>query len=1571
MATGKMLGAGKARLALLCILNLYALLSPAPVRGDGTPAPPSMRGYCDAPAVGGFKPNLLLMIDNSASMYDLAYTDTVDPANICLDDSYNNAAQYPGIFDQGTIYSYTFKKVLSIESGNFVVATPQSIPASCSNLRTDFLCVNGSATKISSFQASGKFLNWLSMSKLDLEKKALTGGKFNPSTGLVTAESRGCQGKRFIKMLGAAPITFAVRGPIEGESDFLTRASHGGMTRVDVFANPSYNPYRKAQCKAAVADWQQISPSADHDTLAAGLANLQTAIGNCMGAALYEDAATPPTPSAAKVYTEAMSFCYLYRGKESSIPKDDTGTLLNDCITRNSKRYSGQGIKVPKNGFEDICSSGFYHTIFNLLSSGFLGDCTNTDCSQERLADYCLNIMNPWVADPAAGTNLPGYLLDAGLANLGSVSATLVVRFAPAAAPQGLIQEFANNMNFGAMVFNDNGAGSECGGSITCLKHCQNASDPLPHKECIQSTDCNSPTLVNGKLDTSGLCQEEPRTDGGRIISYLNDPASPLGDHGSGLIASLDAVTANSWTPLSESFYEAIGYFANRTDLRLQAADFDAARPPIKFSCQKNDVLIVTDGSSSADRAQAVLDFVAAGASAWVNGTDLMPPSQTTTSAAAAAPANQGSYNLDDLAWIARNKNIADPRAPIRNISDYLTTYVIYTGPPCGSYDVNGNCTTSDEAVPEKMMQLTAAKGGGRIANAQNPADLETALGSMLQLIGSASNSATDASILATGDANGALYLQEQFYPNKGFDNGATSAAWIGEMQALWYYIDPFIAADPVTGRTGEASAIREDSDGLGKLDLVRDKVARYTPDGSQVQLWQDTDGNGSADVAVGGPIDPYQLKSLWRAGSALWSRDISATPRSIYTPLLPGGTGVSGSGLMKLSWSAPDNSPVLQPFLLASDNAGAVKLLKYLHGFDFPGDAGMRSRTLHIGSIPAASVSSVPTDPYVTNPRDKGIGVWKLGDIVSSTPALQSTVSLGSYDLASPRGYGDASYLSFIGTAAYKNRGTAYVGANDGMLHAFRLGALSFKPGTGESWPASQKAALSGTGLGWEEWAYVPGNALPYLGYLKEPNYSHLFYVDGSVTLADVSLGDPATCARGAYWNCPKDFPAPNHAGGGNWRTVLIGGMGLGGASRLAGDPSCSEGAAGTCVKAPLPTAGLSSYFALDVTSQNKDGTGGTPTLLWEFSPPGLGFATSGAAVVKINARTGADLATHDSTRNGRWFAVFASGPTGSIDCGSCQFQGKSDQNLKLFVVDLNAAAPLTQGASYWVIDTGIPLAFGGSMSGAGIDTDRRNASAPGYYEDDALYLGYTRQAGDGTWTTGGVLRLLTRENPDPGQWVASRVIDGIGPVTGAVSKLQDHGKHNLWLYFGTGRYFFNQDDLTAGRSLFGVKEPCYTSQDALVDDRACSATPLALTDLSDMTDTSAPGSGSKGWWIGLDPAGGDLGSERMTGSPTALGAGGAVFFATFKPSGVPCQQGAGYLWRVKYDTGGSGVALSGKAIVPLSNGSGGEVSLANGLTGRGGRRSQQLTGTPGGVKLITNSGLKPLKKIIHIQER
>jgi hypothetical protein len=65
---------------------------------DNTALPPFL-------VSGGAVPNLLLMIDNSASMYDLAY---VGSQGECYDDSYDPDSGYAGYFDMSAWYEYDF-----------------------------------------------------------------------------------------------------------------------------------------------------------------------------------------------------------------------------------------------------------------------------------------------------------------------------------------------------------------------------------------------------------------------------------------------------------------------------------------------------------------------------------------------------------------------------------------------------------------------------------------------------------------------------------------------------------------------------------------------------------------------------------------------------------------------------------------------------------------------------------------------------------------------------------------------------------------------------------------------------------------------------------------------------------------------------------------------------------------------------------------------------------------------------------------------------------------------------------------------------------------------------------------------------------------------------------------------------------------------------------------------------------------------------------------------------------------------------------------------------------------------
>ncbi|NHZ89208.1 hypothetical protein F2P45_09285 [Massilia sp. CCM 8733] len=110
------------------------------------------------------------------------------------------------------------------------------------------------------------------------------------------------------------------------------------------------------------------------------------------------------------------------------------------------------------------------------------------------------------------------------------------------------------------------------------------------------------------------------------------------------------------------------------------------------------------------------------------------------------------------------------------------------------------------------------------------------------------------------------------------------------------------------------------------------------------------------------------------------------------------------------------------------------------------------------------------------------------LGDVVHSVPLLVGPP---------PPSRGDLAYLDFH-KRQRERPGVAYVGANDGMLHAFD--------------------AASGAEL----FAYVPHALTPVLARLADPGYRHRPYVDASAGSGEALVD-------------------------GRWRTILASGMGMG----------------------------------------------------------------------------------------------------------------------------------------------------------------------------------------------------------------------------------------------------------------------------------------------------------------------------------------------------------------------------------------------------------------------------------------
>lgn len=173
-----------------------------------------------------------------------------------------------------------------------------------------------------------------------------------------------------------------------------------------------------------------------------------------------------------------------------------------------------------------------------------------------------------------------------------------------------------------------------------------------------------------------------------------------------------------------------------------------------------------------------------------------------------------------------------------------------------------------------------------------------------------------------------------------------------------------------------------------------------------------------------------------------------------------------------------------------------------------------------------------------------------KLGDIVSSAPLFVGAPPFRYLD-----GLESASYFAFRDSKLTRTK-VVYAGANDGMLHAFN----------------AEDTAAGGV----EMFAYVPGAVFGNLRLLSDPNYTHRYYVDGPPNMGDVFYA-------------------------GAWHTVLVGGLNKGGQSIYA-----------------LDITNPGSFSASDVRWEFNDvGPTGPGAAKGD---PDLGFTFSRPAIVRLN---------------------------------------------------------------------------------------------------------------------------------------------------------------------------------------------------------------------------------------------------------------------------------------------------------------------------------------------------------------
>lgn len=453
------------------------------------------------------------------------------------------------------------------------------------------------------------------------------------------------------------------------------------------------------------------------------------------------------------------------------------------------------------------------------------------------------------------------------------------------------------------------------------------------------------------------------------------------------------------------------------------------------------------------------------------------------------------------------------------------------------------------------------------------------------------------------------------------------------------------------------------------------------------------------------------------------------------------------------------------------------------------------------------------------------------LGDIVHSTPVVVARPSSGYPDsmqgtLASHNRYSDfaASYYDISCLLAEADRDRepmVYFGANDGALHG----------------------VSACTGI--EKIAYIPNALIGQLPKLTSVNYSHQYYVDGPTTTVDAFFSDNA------------------------WHTVLLGSAGAGG---------------------PV-------IFALDVTTASFDESTADALALWEITSASTGFAEMGYAF--------SQPAVIKTARDG-WVVVFGNG------------YGSASGHAVLYVVSVETGAlirAIDVGGTNNGMATVAPVDSNGDDLVDIIYAGDLNGNLWRFKADAASgFSGTTCTASCNTVSNVSVL-YAAKESLGDAQPITTRPEVGVHPVK-AYGRMVYFGTGK---YFEAGdqdpsggqeNTMYGLWDNDSGATITSVTTRNSTTlqqQTITETSQTFAGTSYDIRVLSNIlpswysyNTSTGLWEGVRGWYMDLPTTG-----ERMVADPILRG--GRLIYVTTIPSLQPCDSGGtSWLMIVDADTGG-----------------------------------------------------------------
>jgi len=621
---------------------------------------------------------------------------------------------------------------------------------------------------------------------------------------------------------------------------------------------------------------------------------------------------------------------------------------------------------------------------------------------------------------------------------------------------------------------------------------------------------------------------------------------------------------------------------------------------------------------------------------------------------------------------------------------------------------------------------------------ARNPLQLESQLIRALNDILDRSNSGTTVASMPPNTSRESFVIAQSFFYQQKSD-GAAMLKWIGYLRLLW--ADSLGDLHANTDTSGESSILKF-------FDMIGDKIVAFITNSStgmsEGKIYTDSNGDGIPDncTSVTDQID--NVPGAFEAGSILKTTSPDSRRIGFWSDGGTIGTVESGE-FVKLVKDDGTQAAYFAPMWSygssdVCDVACAKAVMKYILGYDRPNGKNYTIR------------QSVTTGTDLTN-------TWKLGDIIFSSPRIWPDRGANGY----VERYGDSTYRAFIENTIQNKTPLVIAGANDGLVHAFRVGKYSqinppTTPKTIGRLDAVDTAPSGLTNVGDEVWAYMPKNVIPYLRWYCDRESCHIPLVDSTMQIVDASVNGAATGTKDAT----------------TWRRLLIGTMGFGGSAVQVGTSNATK------------VTFSSSVFVIDVTDPLN------PDLKWEKTLPDNTLASGSPAIVRLG----------DRDKNGSWYLVIGSGPQ-RITTGTVGYTATP----KIFVFDLKTGQSMISGGKE--IDSTVTNVAVGDILAADLDSGSND------YQTDDLYFG--TYGGTNASPKGNLYRMRIRNGSayfaDPNDWKIERTVTVNDRVMDAPAVTSDE-YNTRWLYFGTGMFLTQEDvPLTTGY-LYGFKDKtaCWT---------------------------------------------------------------------------------------------------------------------------------------------------------------